>query len=52
MDVAIEVKGGGRVHEGDITGVRALAEEHRPRPGRVARAPAAARAARHRGLAL
>ena len=28
-DVAIEVKGGGRVHEGDITGLRALLEEHR-----------------------
>ncbi len=28
-NVAIEVKGGGRVHEGDITGLRALLEEHR-----------------------
>ena len=31
LDVAIEVKGGTRVHDGDLTGLRALAEEHRLR---------------------
>ena len=29
LDLAIEVKGSGRVHDGDITGLRALREEHR-----------------------
>jgi predicted AAA+ superfamily ATPase len=29
LDVAIEVKGARRVHEGDVRGLRALAEEHR-----------------------
>lgn len=29
LDVAIEVKGSGRVHEGDLRGLRALREEHR-----------------------
>lgn len=29
LDVAIEVKGSGRVHEGDLGGLRALREEHR-----------------------
>ena len=29
LDVAIEVKGANRVHEGDIGGLRALREEHR-----------------------
>jgi predicted AAA+ superfamily ATPase len=31
LEVAIEVKGGTRVHDGDLTGLRALAEEHRLR---------------------
>ncbi len=31
MDVAIEVKGGARVHDGDLRGLRALAAEHGPR---------------------
>jgi predicted AAA+ superfamily ATPase len=31
LDLAIEVKGGPRVHDGDLTGLRALAEEHRIR---------------------
>ncbi len=31
LDVAIEVKGGARVHDGDLTGLRALTEEHRVR---------------------
>jgi predicted AAA+ superfamily ATPase len=31
MDVAIEAKGGARVHEGDIRGLAALVEEHRVR---------------------
>jgi predicted AAA+ superfamily ATPase len=31
LDVAIEVKGGTRVHDGDLTGLRALGEEHRIR---------------------
>jgi predicted AAA+ superfamily ATPase len=31
MDVAIEVKGGARVHDGDLTGLRALMEEQRVR---------------------
>lgn len=31
MDVAIEVKGSARVHDGDLTGLRALIEEQRPR---------------------
>ena len=31
LDVAIEVKGGGRVHDGDLRGLRALAEERRVR---------------------
>jgi predicted AAA+ superfamily ATPase len=31
LDVALEVKGGTRVHEGDLTGLRALREEHRVR---------------------
>ena len=29
LEVAVEVKGSGRVHEGDISGLRALREEHR-----------------------
>lgn len=29
FDVAIEVKGGARVHDGDLAGLRALASEHR-----------------------
>jgi predicted AAA+ superfamily ATPase len=29
MDLAVEVKGGTRVHEGDLTGLHALGEEHR-----------------------
>lgn len=29
MDVAIEIKGGSRVHDGDLRGLRALAEDHR-----------------------
>jgi predicted AAA+ superfamily ATPase len=29
MDAAIEVKGAGRVHEGDLSGLRALCESHR-----------------------
>jgi uncharacterized protein len=28
-DVALEIKGGGRVHDGDLGGLRALLEEHR-----------------------
>jgi predicted AAA+ superfamily ATPase len=31
VDVAIEIKGGNRVHDGDLRGLRALAEEHRVR---------------------
>jgi uncharacterized protein len=31
LDVAVEVKGGPRVHDGDLAGLRALAEEHRLR---------------------
>ena len=31
LDVAIEVKGGARVHDGDLVGLRALKEEHRLR---------------------
>jgi len=31
MEAAIEVKSGARVHEGDLRGLRALAEEHRVR---------------------
>ncbi len=31
FDVAIEVKGGARVHDGDLVGLRALADEHRLR---------------------
>lgn len=31
MEVAVEVKGGQRVHEGDLRGLHALAEEHRVR---------------------
>jgi predicted AAA+ superfamily ATPase len=31
MEVAVEVKGGARVHDGDLRGLRALAEEHRVR---------------------
>ena len=29
MEVAVEIKGGSRVHEGDLGGLRALREEHR-----------------------
>ena len=29
MDLAVEVKSGVRVHTGDLTGLRALSEEHR-----------------------
>lgn len=31
FDLAIEVKGGTRVHDGDLAGLRALGEEHRIR---------------------
>lgn len=31
LDLAVEVKGGARVHDGDLRGLRALAEEHRVR---------------------
>jgi predicted AAA+ superfamily ATPase len=31
LEVAIEVKGSSRVHEGDLGGLRALREEHRVR---------------------
>ena len=31
LDLAVEVKGAARVHDGDVRGVRALAEEHRVR---------------------
>jgi hypothetical protein len=31
MDVAIEVKGSSRVHDGDLRGLASLAEEHRVR---------------------
>lgn len=31
LDVAIEVKGGARVHDGDLAGLRALGQEHRLR---------------------
>jgi hypothetical protein len=31
MDAAIEVKGSGRVHDGDLRGLRALCSSHRPR---------------------
>lgn len=31
MEVAIEVKASARVHEGDLSGLKALTEEHRPR---------------------
>ncbi len=31
LDLAIEVKGGARVHDGDLTGLRALTEAHRVR---------------------
>ncbi len=31
MEVAIEVKGGARVHDGDLRGLRALRQSHRPK---------------------
>jgi len=31
LDLAVEVKGSARVHDGDLTGLRALSEEHRVR---------------------
>jgi len=31
LDLAIEIKSGNRVHDGDLRGLRAIAEEHRIR---------------------